>query len=499
MAIDKLAFHKAIESKLIKDKQKVDRQAKYKSKLINPMTRGYRDGILNPDKTYTMQVLRRISERAWIINVAIGHIIDKVIPYCRPKTDAGRRGFAIELKDPDAKMTKKLSVEAKEIQEFFLKTGWDNSLQHEDDINKYVKKILRDLLTLDQVASEKLWSRGGDLLSFEAIDSATILRCLEEGYDGDDSIRYVQMLNSQIVTQYQGKQILFDYDNPRTDVENYGYGYSKIEQCVKLVIASIQTFAFNAGAFTADKLPRGMLLLNGDIGFEEVEEIEDYLIDVMGPDGISGASNKWGIPIVPTGKGGKDASISWQALGSTNQEMQYAEWQDFLTTGVLAIYGVDVDSVGIKTKQSSKIIESGSAEGRKYSDDKGIGNALTFLERHFQHYLDLLDNRFKFVFYGFEQNDAKEARETKASELASNKSLNEIRRESDQEPVKFKFADVPGLQNPQYLQAYMAEIGQGDQEGQGDQGDQGDQLSQDDEFDDGFGKSLSTERVIINI
>jgi len=489
--VNREEFQKALN----KAKTKQNRDEKFTSKLIDPRYRGYQRGILNPQQHYSMELFRRIAEKAWLINVVIGHIIDKTIPYMNPLTDKGRRGFEIVLKDPDAKMAKAQKKRAKELQEMLLKTGWDNSLKHEDDLPTYTKKILRDLLTLDQVAAEKLWSRGGDLLAFEAIDAATILRCTEEGYDGDDSIRYVQMIQSQVVSQYQSHQIILGYDNPRTDVKAYGYGYSKIEQCVGLVISSINTFAYNASAFTEDKLPRGMLLLNGDVGFEEVEEIEDYLIDVMGPDGIAGATKRWGIPIIPSGKSDGKSSITWQPMGSSNQEMQYSRWQDFLNMGIAAIYGVDIESTGMKNEKGAKIMESGSAEAHKYSDDKGIGNSLTFLSRHFQGIIDDVDPIYKWRFIGFEQDDAKELREATSAELSSNKSLNDVRLENDQEPVDFKFADVPGIQNPQYLQAWMAEAGL-QQEGEQDPDQNNNEFDQG--FDD-FEKSVKDDIVTIVI
>ena len=459
------------------------RKEKFKTRMYDPRYSNYARGLMSPQKQHSMRLFRRIAEKAWLLNTIIGHIIDKTIPYMRPMSAKGKRGFAIELKDVDAKMSKTDQKKAKEIQEFILAT---NSLKmantavskdHEDNLIMYTKKILRDVLTLDQTASEKLWTRGGELLAFEAIDAATIVRCTEKGYDGDEDIRFIQMIHSQIETQYTDKMILFQYQNPRTDILHYGYGYSKIEQCVDLIVSLINSFNFNAGAFTEDKLPRGMLLLNGDIGMEEVEEIEDYLIDVMSPDGFAGASGKWGIPIIPSGKGDGKASITWQPMGGSNQDMQYSRWQDTLYMSIGAVFGVDIESMGIKSEKGAKIIEGGSAEGRKYSDDKGIGNALVFLEQHFQNYVEELDPRFKIVFHGFEQDDAEMTLKATKSELETYKSMNEIRIENDKKEFKEDWADVPGLQSPQVLQAWQA--GQQPEEGE-----------EQDEFGDEFGKSL---------
>lgn len=490
-----MGIQKAIKKANQRELKKRDSSSRFKSKLTNPRYSGY-GGLLSRQKYYSMELFRRIAEKAWLVNVIIKHIIDKTIPYLNPLANKGRRGFAIELKDPDAKMTDALKKEALEIQEFFLNTGWKEYIKekHEDDLPTYSKKIMRDLLTLDQTAAEKLWSANHSLLAFEAIDAGSVLRCTEEGYEGDDEIQFVQMMDSQVVSQYQSWQILFQFDNPRTDLKHWGYGYSLIEQCANLVVASIQTFAYNSGAFTEDKLPRGMILLNGDMGMEEVEEIEDYLIDVMG-NGIEGATKRWGIPIVPSGKGGDKSSITWQPMGNTNQEMQYSEWQEFLDMGMAAMFGVDIESTGIKNKRGAKIMESGSAEAQKYSDDKGIGNMLIFLQRHFQSYLDDINPLFKFVFHGFEQDDAKETREAISSELASFKSLNDILKENDKPESDLKFASVPGLQNPQFKELYMAEIGQGEEGGPEDEQGQ-------DEFDQGFdefGKSVKDNVVTIVI
>lgn len=471
--------------RLLKAKKQQDK--KYKSEFTNPRNQGYNRGILEPRKAYSMQLFRRISEKAWIINVIIGHLIDKVVPYLQPLSEKGKRGFEIALKDKDKKATDKDKKSAQWIREFLMNTGSENALECDDDIIAYAKKILRDLLTLDQTTTEKLWTVGGDLLSFEAVDAATILRCTEEGYEGDDEIRFVQQIDSQIKSQYTKREMLFQYDNPRTDINNFGYGYSKIEQCVGLVIAVINTFVFNAGAFSEDKLPRGMLLLNGDMGFEEVEQIEDYLIDVMGPSGLEGANNKWGIPIIPTGKGGDKSSITWQPLGQTNQDMQYSRWQDYLNMGIAAIYGVDIESTGIKNEKGAKIMESGSAEAHKYSDDKGIGSTLMFLKSHFQNFINEIDPRFEIVFHGFEQDDAKDTREAVSSQLSTYKSLNEIRIENDLEPMdseEHPWADIPGLQNPQFLQAYQAGQ-QPEEEGT--------------EEDDGFGFEKSIDDDVLRI
>lgn len=450
--------------------------------------RAYGRGVMFEQKQYSMKLFRRIAEKAWFINTIIGHITDKTIPYMRPVNKDNPRGFEIQLKDADAKMSKADGKRAKEITEGLLKANFANYKidGHNDELIPYTKKIVRDILTLDQATAEQLWTKGNEFIAFEAVDAATILRCNEHGYDGDDKIKFVQMIDSQIVSTYTDSQMLFQYMNPRTDIEHYGYGYSRIEQCVDLVVSFINSFNFNAAAFTDDKLPRGMLLLNGDADFDAVEEIEDYLVDVM-----SGALGKWSIPIIPSGKADGKATITWQALNQSNQDMQFSRWQDTLYMAIAAVYGVDIESMGIKPEKASKIIDSGSQAAREYSDDKGIGSTLTFLERHFQHYVDLIDPNFAFRFLGFERKDVKDQRENIKSQLETYKTLNQMLREQDLPESDLPWADVPGILNPQTVQLYNANKAQEQTNSNQDYGNEGYE-----EPDYDMGKSIDDEIII---
>jgi hypothetical protein len=216
----------------------------------------------------------------------------------------------------------------------------------------------------------------------------------------------------------------------------------------------------------------------------------------------TGPMGKWTIPIVPAG-GGKDGkrSIEWVSMNSSNQDMQFSRWQDTLYMSIGALFGIDIESMGIKSEKGSKIIDSGSAEARKYSDDKGIGSALTFLESHFQKILDMIDPNYRFVFRGFEQDDAKDLREAEESSLRTKKSLNEIRKENDLPEIKDEWANIPAIGNSQVYQAWAMGQQQGGEEDQGDDdsfGDFGDEEEDDDnQIPDNVFKSIEDEREIM--
>ena len=471
---------------------------------------GYGRGVVDHRRRISCQILRRIAEKAWMINTIIGHIIDKVIPYMRPMDGKKPRGWKIVMKDPEMKPSDEDKKRIKELTEFFLHTGFVKDRKR-DSLSNYTKKIIRDIYTLDQANSEIQRNLSGGVYAFYAVDAGTILKCTEEGYMGDDKIEYVQIIDSVVRSTYQERDLVFQVSTPRTDIYVNGYGYSKTEQAVDLVISMINTFAFNSGAFTEDKLPRGMLLLNGDVGIDEVEEIEDYIVDIMSSP--TAAQGKWSVPIIPAY--GKDQTLQWVPLGGTNRDMEFSRWYDELKAAICALFGVDMESVGLKTDKSAKIIESGSKAAREYSDDKAIGTTLTMLEDHYNRILDEIDPEYEFVFEGFEQDDSKDKREAEDHELKTRKSINEIRAEHDEEPIKAEWADVPGLLSPQVTQVYLNDKnakaseqgatggtegeesgGQGEEAG-GDAGGGNDQVSDEDVND--FFKSLPRDFIVVEI
>ena len=106
------------------------------------------------------------------------------------------------------------------------------------------------------------------------MDPATIYRVNEEGCEGDDSIKFIQEIDMVTQATYAEEDLVFDYMNPRTDIDHFGYGYSAVEQAVDLIVSMINTFMFNSGAFTEDRLPRGMIMLTGDADQGDVMALE---------------------------------------------------------------------------------------------------------------------------------------------------------------------------------------------------------------------------------
>jgi len=453
------------ENKSIVPMRNVTKQVEEtKSVTINPFNRLMQRGgknVIEPNRKITYQVLRTVSEKAWIINLIIGHLIAQTRPFMKASTDNNVRGYQVRLKDKDHAPNAKEKELIKTYTEFFQRTGFGVDPEREDNLVNYSAKIIRDALTLDQVTTEIQRTRGTQVYAFWAIDPATIYKCSEEGYNGDDKIKFIQEIDLVTTAYYTRDDLIFDYQHPRSDVNHSGYGYSVVEQAIDLITGMINSYIYNMGFFTEDKLPRGMLLLQGDADMEEVEAIEDYLVNIMS----GGPSSKWRVPIIPAGStsGENGKKFEWVNLQGSNKDMEFSQWMEFIWSSVAAMFGVDLEELGIKTSKSTSVMGDNTGPKIEASKSRGLSSTLSFCESHFQKILDKIDPRFDFEFVGYERDDPTLKNATREADLRTFKTIDELRAEDDKKPFNQPWSTVP--LNPYVVQ--LIQSAQQQQDGQG--------------------------------
>jgi hypothetical protein len=249
--------------------------------------------------------------------------------------------------------------------------------------------------------------------------------------------------------------------NPRTDIEKVGYGYSIVEQAIDLVTSSINTFMYNAGFFTENKLPRGILLLQGDADTQEVEQIEDYIVNIM-----SGTpASQWRVPIIPSGKpdGGGEGSgrkFEWVNLQRTNKEMEFQTWFDLQLSGLTAMFGSSLEDLGLHSSKSQSIIGTDNAPLIESSKSLVLGDVLAFLQGLFNRILEYKNPDYELEIVGYERDDPKLTMDIDKTEVETYKSVDEKRVENGLAPFNEKWSGVP-------LNAYVVQLMGQDQQGGG--------------------------------
>lgn len=413
------------------------------------------------------RTLRAVAGKAWIINCCITHISRKIKPFLKPVTSRNERGFIIHKRfETDIAKNSMADKERDRIRDFICKTG-NYTDPSRDDFVKYCTKLLRDELTLDQIATEVQYNKKGEPVAFFAVDAATIERVIPEK-ENETPFRYLQIVDGMPAAGYTNENMIFDFENPRTDIYHSLYGYSLVEQAVDLITSEINTFIYNAGNFTENKLPKGMLLLNADANSDVIDEMEDYIAEIMS----GGPLNQWRIPIIPSGD--KDAKLEWKAI-NTNREMEFQAWLDYLSSGVMALFGCSADELGIQSQKSQAMFENGGSDRMSAAKSSLLGDLLGFFESYINKIVEKINDDYVLEFVGYEKDNPNTVADLDEKEVRTWKSVNEKRAEKGLEAIDLTKienpADLP--MNVQLVQLFQSQQAMDDDGMGGDMGDFG--------------------------
>ncbi len=411
------------------------------------------------------RTLRAVAGKAWIINTCITHVSRKIKPFFKPVTSRNERGFIIH-KRFETQVLKKEDPEATRIRDFMVSTG--NYVDpSRDDLVKYAVKLLRDNLTLDQIATEMQYNKKGEPVAFFAVDAATIERVIPEK-ENETDFRYLQIVDGMPAAGYTMDNMIFDFENPRTDIYHSMYGYSLVEQAIDLITSVINTFCYNSGNFTENRLPKGMLLLSNDMNSDDLDAMEDYITEIMS----GGPMNQWRIPIIPSGE--KDAKIEWKPI-NTNREMEFQGWLDYLSSGVMALFGCSADELGLQSQKSQAMFENGGADRMAAAKSSLLGDLLVFFEGYLNKIVSKINPEYVLEFVGYEKDNPNTVADLDEKECRTWKSINEKRAEKGLDPIDLSKienpADLP--MNVQLIQCYQSNQAMNDDGMGGDMGDFG--------------------------
>lgn len=421
------------------------------------------------------RTLRAVAGKAWIINTCINHISRKLKPFLKPVTSRNERGFIIH-KRFETQLLKKEDKEAIRIRDFICSTGsYEDSSR--DDFVKFCTKLLRDELTLDQIATEIQYNKKGEPVAFFAVDAATIERVIPEKQN-ETTFRYLQIVDGMPAAGYTDENMIFDFENPRTDIYHSMYGYSLVEQAVDLITSVINAFIYNAGNFTENRLPKGMLLLSSDMNSDDLDEMEEYIAEIMS----GGPLNQWRIPIIPSGD--KDAKLEWKPI-NTNREMEFQGWVDYLMSGVMALFGCSADELGLQIQKSQPVVDSSSGDRMAAAKSSLLGDLLVFFESYINKIIAKINPEYVLEFVGYEKDNPNTVADLDEKEVRTWKSVNEKRAEKGLDPIDLSKVENPAdlPMNVQLIQCFQSNQAMNDDGMGGDMGDFGG--GEDGGFDEG--------------
>jgi hypothetical protein len=395
----------------------------------------------------TYETLRQMSVSNTVIAAIINLRVNQVAAFCTPQQQRFDRGYRVILRDRRDKKKGMSPAEQKEAEaiERFLETTAvllpNEKPADRDSFRAFCKKGVRDVLTYDQWCFEKIRDRAGRPSRFVALPSETIRPAVSDVEHMDPAelrsrVSHVQIYENTVISEFSSDEIAFCVQNPRSDIRVNGFGFSPIEQIVRLVTAWLFGFEYNTRFFTQGSAIKGLINIKGAIPDRQLRAFRRMWYSM-----ISGVGNAWKTPIVNA------EGLEWHSMHTTNREMEYGQWMDWLTKLICAIYGADPVEINFifgNSGQTGSLNQSRpNAEEVTESKDKGLRPLLDHLSEHLnRHIIWDLNEDFEFAFTGFDSKAEEQERKALIEKVKTIITVNEARAEIDEEPLPGELGDV---------------------------------------------------------
>jgi len=353
-----------------------------------------------------------------------------------------------------------------------------------DNFQTFLRKIVRDTLTFDQLCFEIVKDPyTGRPSAIYAVDAGTI-RLADPKTKIEKGIYYVQFIDGNLYTAYAYDEMAFAIRNATTDIKANGYGISEIEMALNYISAQIYGEEHNKRWFTQGSTPKGILNVKGaNVPREELDAFRRAWHAQ-----ITGVANAWKTPIIAS-----EGGIDWINLGQSNRDMEFGRWLEYLVNVICGVYQIDPVEINFPNKggvsgQSRSLNDSSALERIKFSKDKGLVPLLRFIEATINKYVvgPLTDDQFEFSFYGYTDLIESQKIALERQEVEYLKTVNELR-------AQYGYKELPQgdiILNPVYAQAKMAaDAAQAEQGGGGDE----EPSEEEDENDNGINDDEEAE------
>lgn len=373
------------------------------------------------------------------------------------------------------------------------------------NFNAAMKAIVRDSLTFDQLALELVPTTAGknakgnlDIHHFYPIDAGTIRfaspelkrvanraqqvqrqmpssflfeeptnRAVEPLVVDEEAMenqqyRYVQVVRGQVAEVFKEDEIAFGIRNQNTDLSLNGYPVCELETLIRLIGDHLNTEQYRGAYYKQGFSAKGILHIKSDLSRAKLEEVRRQWTHML-----KGSRNFFQTPIMA----GVDG-IDWIKLDQSDGNIEYSSWLNYLVRMISAVYQMDPSEWGYNVKDEGGSGGGLSGDNTKQkldqSKNKGFLPLMIFLQEFInKQILGKIDPDFEFEWVGLHDEDPAAKLDRQQKESAFKKTVNEIRAESNLEPLK-GCDDL--ILSPTYLQFLGMQQAKEDQKNQAAQG-----------------------------
>lgn len=442
-----------------------------KAFFIDPLEFNANLGYKDKPFSLTYTTLKRMAG-APIINSIIKTRKNQVADFAEPQADRYSTGFVVRKKAKngiESKMDERDKKIANAITDFILNCGRVNSWTT-DDFDTFIRKIVDDSLTYDQLTFECIRNRRGQLERFIATDAATFRMAdtafhddyvnphfkqkgsqiwYNKGITTDSKMvngfypQYVQIYQNAVVNEFYPWELCFAVRNPSASIYSNGYGCSELEELISVITSMLWGDEYNRRFFSQGSAPKGLLRVKGGMNDSAIQQFKQQWQAM-----ISGVMQSWKTPVV-------EADVDWIDLQKNNRDMEYSSWMEYLIKQACAIYCIDPSEIGWDISRgsgNSGLFEHSDADRIQNSKDKGLYPLLKFIQRKINKYIvEQINPEFEFVFMGLNGKTIEQELEMDIKKLGAFQTVNEVRQKWDLPEIEVG-GDV--IENSVYFQAY---------------------------------------------
>jgi|GEM_PF-2402995 len=335
-----------------------------------------------------------------------------------------------------------------------------------------------DFFDLDKVAVEIRRDRSGRPLGLHLIDPSLVKPIIprkkrlwerwdQEEYDSDmkeagkdegyeDDYRFLLVKDGKRLAKFRKDRMYVATFFTTTYIKRAYRGMGIMEQGIRIVTHIVNAMVLNASRLTRNRAPFGILVMEGGANVDRATlEMFKKLLWAQ----TTGAVNRWRIPVIGLPKGDK---AQWIPFHQASKEMEYYQWMSLLFTILCQLSGTDPTELALASNKEAigrrPMFEQGPNTIIRSSKDKGLRTFLYAVARAINNtgVIQEITGHPEWVleFTGLDVRDEKAMAELHQSELGSIKSMNQLLSENDLETIDEDWADVPGIGNPQILQAW---------------------------------------------
>lgn len=392
-----------------------------------------RDWLLKRGSALTSEDLRMMAKNP-IIGSIIQTRLNQIAAYTTPQESQYDLGFTVKpVVEGDEAATK--DSKAKSDMMAFL-YGCGQPGYGDNQLETFVRKFIRDSLTLDQACAEVVYSRNGKAPSyFVAIDGATIRKTKESlnyAINNPATPQYVQVVDDIVLAEYTDEKMMFGIRNPQTDLSLAGYGMSEMEMLIRVVTMILNTEKYNNSLLAQGGTSKGILVVKGDLAADNLM-FEDFKRDFR--EALRNAADYWKAPVLRISKEGE---VDWLALDRAQRDMEYAQLFDFLVKQSCGVYQMAPEEINWSIGATGAKVNFEASAGTKltHSQQKGLKPLLSFLENCLNRSIvSKKDPRYKVSFVGM-NSDREADSVVHMREVQNYKTINEVRADIGLGPVK---------------------------------------------------------------